>query len=117
MTHQEATVRLFLIAVPPAEELLDEHMSAYGELLPTVFFAEVAKWVVRLIAEAGDVEDAHAAIEVMECLVVAGADDVKDLVVTGFLEGLPPGSEHDERLVSLFGPTLRAELTRLTGQE
>lgn len=114
MTPQ--SVRLLVLGVPQTQDLLDEHMSTYGELLPTVLFAEVSKWVARSITDVGDFDAARKAIEVMECLAVAGSDDVKDLVVTGFLEGLPPGTEQDNQFLRVRGPTLYQDLMRLVGR-
>jgi hypothetical protein len=112
---QQAAVKLLIAAAPDTRPLLEEHMKTYGELLPTVLFAEVAKWVTGSLPRTSDFDVVPAAIEVMEYLLVAGADDVKDLVVTGFLEGLPPGSEEDEKFMRSLGPSLRHELMRLAG--
>src|SRR5438094_274211 len=113
MTPSEAAVKLLVTAVPALQRLLDEHEAAYGELLPTVFLGEVAKWVIPSLDGGSDADSARSALDVMESLIVAGDSQVKDLVATGFLEGLPPGSLHDDRLRSLLGPALRRDLTEL----
>jgi hypothetical protein len=113
MTPSEAAVKLLIAAVPALQRLIDEHEAAYGELLPSVFLGEVAKWVTRSVNDDGEVEAARRTLDVMEYLMVAGAPDVKDLVATGFLEGLPPGSIKDSRFRALLGPALRHDLMQL----
>ena len=115
MTPSEAAVRLLTLAVPETQALLNEHSALYGELLPTVFFGEVAEWLARTLNEE---HDANAAVvpvvlDVMECFLIGGGSDVKDLVTTGFLEGLPPDVLAEGRLEAMLGPALRGDLNRL----
>jgi hypothetical protein len=113
MTPSEAAVKLLVAAVPALQRLLDQHEAAYNELLPTVFLGDVAKWVTRGLHDDGDMRTARATLEAMEYLMVAGASDVKDLLATGFLEGLPAGSLNDDRLRASLGPALLHDLSRL----
>jgi hypothetical protein len=109
MTASEAVVKLLIVAAPSLQQLLDEHEASNGELLPSVFLGEVATWVTRSLADHNDA-DARTTLDALECLLVAGDSEVKNLVATGFLEGLPLDSINDGRFRALLGPALRHDL-------
>jgi hypothetical protein len=87
-------------------------METYGELLATVLFADIAHAAVELLPASQ--RFAAKVFEVMELLLALGAPEVNDLVVTGFLEGLPRGSEADPKVLALVGPRTRKALEALS---
>lgn len=97
---------------PELDAMLREHLEDnYGEVLGTLYLAEVAKWFTR-----GGVENVGRRKNVAVALAreyETGNDYVQTVIVTGFLESLPfPGAAGRE-VVDLLPPPLLDALAQL----
>lgn len=98
-----------------AADLVREHLDDYGEVLPHLLAADVARWYWRVGTRPGTPEavDADAAVAVLSDLFVRGDDDMQNVVATGFLEVLPHPDEDGREIVERLPPPLRDELRRM----
>lgn len=94
-TEGEALVKLLCRFAPVVETLRLRHVSENGELLPTVLLGDLARYTF----EQGDSELIAAVNE----LLVVGNIAVRNLLLTGFVEGVPEDTP-DEVVDSLPEP-------------
>jgi hypothetical protein len=98
-----------------AADLVREHIADYGEVLPHILAADVARWFCRagLHPALDESADADAAVAVLSSLFSSGDDDLQDVVSTGFLEVLPHPGEAGREVVERLPSPLRDELRRM----
>jgi hypothetical protein len=121
----EATINFIdhlVASVPDLEDLLREHLSDnFGEVLPHVFFGEIARFAV---SEASQFDDGlageHRISSSLEALLrelddgVATGGDITELICVSFLENLPRQGQPGDHIRDVLGPNLRAELDEVT---
>lgn len=101
---------------PHAAEIVAEHSDDnFGEILPVILVAEIARWWKAAFA-AGDSEsqaDAERAVQAIDDLYRTGEDSLQTIVATGFLEALPSPSVTAREIVERLPAPLREELRRM----
>jgi|SRR5581483_1738942 len=112
-----ALVEEFVMALPEARPILDEHLADnFNELLPHVLMAELTRWIIDLQrdAGAGDVRSAEMRDRALAFLEVkfSDPDDVggRDVIAASFLENLHQAGSVLDALVARLGPTLRSAM-------
>jgi hypothetical protein len=99
--------------------MLDEHeRDNFGEILPTVFFGDLTRWVESTYAnddgpQNGDMTGLVHLLEFLENSFASGDPDIQELISVGFLENLPGPDETGSEVRELLGPHLREELERV----
>jgi hypothetical protein len=105
----EDFVRSFVGKLPALAPMLQQHSQDYAELLPHVFFAELAGWAEAAWDEPGARPQVQGLLDKLEEAFANGSSRIKEFIATGFLENLPsPGSAGDE-ISRALGPQLFAE--------
>jgi DNA-binding PucR family transcriptional regulator len=107
----EVLSRVLVDAGAPTAALVREHAEQFGDLLPTVLLADLARWYVAAVT--GPVTGSRA---VAERVAVGLAEAFRDgdgttraIIATGFLETLPRPGE--------LGGEVAARLPRRLGRE
>jgi hypothetical protein len=106
-------VRELVAAVPRLRGLLNEHVHDQGELLPHVFFGDVAR-ALATTPESRSVprSELEDALAFMERGLHDGEPSVQELIVASFLENVPPRELRTD-IRPMLGPALRAAYERL----
>lgn len=102
----QAVVRLLALSDPMVREMAVAHENEYGELLVTVFLGDLAR-----MAFSGPVD--AALLSAVNDLLVVGNAAVRNVLLTGFVEGVPAGL--DPRVVSALPNPLGDEVARGQG--
>jgi hypothetical protein len=102
----EALVQVLAIAEPEVLRLRSAHEADYGELLVTVFLGELARWCFGG-------ESSARLTAIVNHLLVAGSSPVRNVLLTGFVEGVPVDIDH--RVLGSLGEPLQSEIRRDLG--
>jgi hypothetical protein len=101
---------------PPAAAIVREHTEDnFGEVLPTVLLADIARWWKQAFG-AGDAQalvEADRAVDAIDELYETGDDSLQTIVATGFLEALPSPRAEGREIVERLPPPLREELRQM----
>jgi hypothetical protein len=104
---------------PQLNPILEEHMrDNFGEILPTVFFGDLARWIEATYAkddasQNGDGTTLGPLFAFLEESFAAGDTEVQELISVGLLENLPGPDEPGSAIRELLGPHLREEVERV----
>lgn len=114
---QEAFVTRLVDEVPALRGSYQDHLTAYGTLLPDLFLADVVHWLVRDYRRTrrpwSRRHDWVRLLRVIEDEYVEQYDGkVGQLIDVSFLENLPREGEPGHELVHELGPRLRRDLDR-----
>lgn len=103
----------FIRVVPELKNLYDEHLSDNEELLPHIFFYDVAVYVADL-ARREDRQDSSVMKRILDYLeqgMRTGHDSTKEVISLSFLENLAEyHGDAVSRLSGRLGPSLMREL-------
>lgn len=99
-------VKAMIDAGPATAELVRAHAEQFGEVLPTVLLADLARWYVT---DANRAEAERVATAVAR-LFGRGDDTMRAVIATGFLEQLPRREEPGREVVRRLPRPLRREL-------
>ena len=105
----EDFVRSFVGGLPGLAPMLQQHSHDYSELLPHVFFAELASWAETAWDEPGGRAQVQALLDKLEEAFANGDSRIKEFIATGFLENLPPPGSAGDEIGRALGPHLFAE--------
>ena len=99
---------------PELIEVHRQHLSDQGELLPHVLMGEITRLVV---ANVGDerVKWLNTLLQQLEAGLIAGDDDVAELVVVSFVENLTGENAAILALIPGMGHVLRREVKSICG--
>jgi hypothetical protein len=113
----QAFVRALVARFPSLAPLLEEHLTDnFGELLPHIFFGDVVRWVLTLMATARAEGSLTAQRELREFLshleevYVGGNEELQELLSVSFLENLPRPEEDGAEIRTQLGPSLTKQL-------
>jgi hypothetical protein len=98
---------------PELAALRQEHLDAFGELFPHVFFGELTAWLVNAYLanpDAGPQATWRRILADLEHDYETGDTDVRELLYASFLENLPNPGENGEGIARHLGPRLAADL-------
>jgi hypothetical protein len=98
---------------PQLLRLREEHLEAFGELLPHVLFGELTAWLVDEYAaapQAGPEAAWRRILADLERAYEAGDVDTRELLYVSFLENLPYPQEPGAGITGHLGPHLAADL-------
>ena len=117
-TTTEAFVRDLADAFPEVRLLLEEHLQDnFGEVLPHLLLADVARLTVLLYRQSMESQKAadtlDALLSYIERAFVDGNDEVRELISVSFVENLPSSVEADAGLRTLLGPALSDEFSQV----
>jgi len=104
---------------PGLKPLLDEHIKDnFGELLPTLFFGDLTRYIMALLERAqwGELmprRELKDLLQYLEDSYASGDKNVQDLVALGFLENLPNPGEDGASIRNMLGPKLQTALRDL----
>lgn len=105
MTAETDVTHRLVEAFPQLEPLLDEHLADQdGELLPYVFFGDVARWLDE--HSRTEPTPVRALLEWLEVAFTKNDFDVRNLIDVGIVEMLPAMPE-GRPVLELLGPALR----------
>lgn len=112
----QAVLEELCAEVPALQPLWAEHLNEnYGELLPHVFLADVARFAVASLQGPPDQATvAQSIVMFLERAFAAGDPDVQELIGVSFIENLPRDEEPGHEIRRLLGPHLLAEAKRST---
>jgi hypothetical protein len=113
-TH--ALVDRLVNAHPELQRLRREHLDAFGEIFPHVFFGALTAWLVdayRADPSAGPQATWRRILADLEGEYETEDTDVKELLAVSFLENLPYPNQDGAGITEHLGPRLRAELAAL----
>ena len=103
--------------IPQLLPLLQDHLDEQeGEILPHLFMADLERWAEILVNE-GSEEQRCELSRFLNCLELAfetRGEEVQELISASFLEHLPRPEKQGAELRALLGPSLAAELEKLT---
>ena len=106
MTHETDFVEHFVAAFPALGPVLSEHLSDQeGELLPYLFFGDVAEWLTTDADTVGPTI-IEPMLAWLEQSYETGTFDIRNLIDVGIIEMLPATPTGDPILQKL-GPRLR----------
>lgn len=109
-------VRAMVACFPGLSALLEEHVKDnLGELLPHVFFGDVARYILSLLlaASGGGLPPRRELRDILAYLEEAyagGDEEVRELIAVSFLENLPRPGESSAEIREMLGPNLRRQL-------
>jgi hypothetical protein len=89
-------------AVPRLRPVLQEHERLYDEVLPHLFFGEVAPWAENELATAGQSSDLLALLDIVDQGYISGDAEFRNVLEASFVEDL--GEESP--VLDLLGPHL-----------
>ena len=112
VTETEEFVRALASDVPFLRPALDEHVLDNGEVLPYVLMGDFTRSILSRYHSyvAGDRQksfEIHKALALLEGGLDGGRPDIRDLILTSFLENLEADDFDAIGLRSMFGPNLR----------
>lgn len=111
MTGADAVEQL-VAQVPELQLAYDEHVRTYDELLPHVFFGDVARFVVAA-EESGTDELVERTLDSLEALLRNDVADTRELVAASFVENVAWNDDPvSERVRERLPPLLADELRR-----
>lgn len=100
--------------------LLEEHVTDnMGEILPHVFFGDLTRYIMALVAAVtagGGLEPRRELREILDFLEESfstGDRVLQELISVSFLENLPRAGEEGSHVRSMLGTGLSAELRRM----
>lgn len=100
--------------------LLKEHITDnMGEVLPHVFFGDLTRYVIALVAtvnSGGGLEPRRELRDILDFLEQSfstGDQELRELIGASFLENLPRPGEEGSEVRSMLGTGLSAELRRM----
>jgi hypothetical protein len=96
---------------PAIEPLYAEHLQDQGELLSTVLFSDITRWLVSL-CEAGDLGAARSLVTRIGSDYPTLNSGARDVVHVSFLEDIPPRGSVGSEMAQWLGPTLDEEYRR-----
>lgn len=99
-------IQILSVAEPEVPRLRSAHEADYGELLITVFLGELSRWCF-----AG--EGTGRLTEIVNHLLVAGSPRVRNVLLTGFVEGVP--ADIDPSVLGGLDEPLQSEVRRDLG--
>jgi len=106
MTHETDFAERLVATFPILTPMLSEHLSDQeGELLPYLFFGDVAHWLGSRTSDA-DTAVTEPILSWLEGEYVGGSFDIRNLIDVGIIEMLPASPTGDPILRQL-GPHLR----------
>lgn len=113
-----STVLRLVDAIPDLRDAYEEHVSDNDEVLPHVFFGDVARYLRQACLEyrssraapPSSWQAAEDILRFMEREWVAGPEVVRELIHVSLLENLVTGEDECDELESFLGPELRAAL-------
>ncbi len=109
-------VRSTVARFPSLSTLLEEHIKDnLGEMLPHVFFGEVARYILSLLlaARGGGLparRELRDILSYLEEAYAAGDEELRELISVSFLENLPRPGEAGGEVREMVGPNLRRQL-------
>lgn len=83
-----ALTRALLDTEEPAAEIVREHAAQFGEVLPTVLLADLARWYTRAVDDPTDRASAGRVVGALRREFARGDDTMRAVIATGFLEAL-----------------------------
>ncbi len=101
---------------PALRPLRQQHLDAFGELSPHMFFGELTAWLVNAYLadpDAGPTATWRRILADLERAYETGDTDVKELLYVSFLENLPYPDEDGAGIAEHLGPGLAADLAEL----
>jgi hypothetical protein len=110
--HTISFVRSIVARFPGLTTLLDEHIeNNFGEVLPHVFFGDVTRYVLSLVATNDDSlsprRELRDVLDYLEEAYTGGDEELQELIAVSFLENLPRPGE--------TGAGIRGMLARTSG--
>lgn len=109
-------VELLASTFPNLQPTLEEHRDDnFGEILPHVFFGEVTRYMIRLVAGNSTQEKAEVVsiLAFLEREFAKGDSELCELISVSFLEHLPRTGELGAQLRLMVGPHLARELASI----
>ena len=113
----ETFVRALVDRFPSLQPLFDEHVADnFGELLPHVFFGDIVRWVLSLLAtakfrpESTSGRRLTAVLQLLEETYSGGDGELQELLSVSFLENLPRPGEVGAEIRDQLGPSLTRQL-------
>jgi|SRR5215831_3578317 len=111
-------VELMTQRFPPLKSILAEHLEDnFGETLPHVFMADVARWAIELFTttKGKDLADERYSqlvgfLAFLEDAYEKAGPEIAELISVSFLEHLPRPKEKGWEIRSLVGPKLKKQL-------
>jgi hypothetical protein len=91
---------------PALRSIYDEHLRDNGELLPHVFFGDVARYAERLYM-GQEREALEGLLDVLERAWGDGPHEVEELIQVSFIENLQPWDGRKAGMRELLGPHLQ----------
>ncbi len=108
-------VRSTMARFPSLSALLEEHLKDnLGEILPHVFFGDVTRYVLSLLAASGGGlpprRELRDILDYLEEAYSASGEELRELISVSFLENLPRPGEIGAQIREMVGPNLRRQL-------
>lgn len=95
--------------VPELRPAMDKHVSENDEILPHVFFGDVARFALQE-AFMRRSDALRRLLNDLELAMTCGNDEVQNVIAVSFLENLGPPGESFDQIRLLLGPCLSREL-------
>jgi hypothetical protein len=107
-------MRRFVGRVPGTEDLLHEHLTYFGGMLPHLLMADLSRWFVAAVA-AGDDGAVGAFLTAVERLYTSEDPDARNVAEVSFMELLAVDPDQGERAAveairRLAGPATARDL-------
>lgn len=99
---------------PELLPVLQEHLDDYDGLLPHVMMGDITRWVVRKFHIENSDLDLRRVLNFLEEAFSQADREDQGIIIVSFLENLPQVGEEDAGIISLLGPSLQAELAKIT---
>lgn len=99
---------------PALSAVRTEHLSEQGELLPHVLMDDIRRLLAQT-AEGASEATLRPALDLLECFITEGDEEVQNVIAVSFLEYLASDPENvgERHLREWLGPVLRSELTAM----
>src|SRR5882724_7900564 len=104
-------VTLIATRFPGLAAVLSEHIKEnFGEVLPHVFFGDLARYVVSLVLATNSGgglaprRELHEILNLLEETFVSGEEGLRELIAGSFLENLPRPDEEGSKVLAMLGP-------------
>lgn len=109
MSGDRVLVERLVEHFPALQDLHEVNLSNNGALLPHVLFWDVTREVLRsYLGRTSVLPDWEALLGFLEAEYSRGDAQLKEVIVTSFLDTLPPAGEEGHDIVHRLGPELAA---------
>lgn len=98
-------------AVPEFRPALAEHVADYAEVLQHLLFGDLTRFTLAA-HEAGDSAIVNRVLDFLATEWEAGDVSVQELIAVSFVENVGPWEERQQRFISTWPRSLRAEAQR-----